>query len=572
MSITSAISRNDYIGNGAVATYSYTFRILSGAHLLVTSRVIATGVETTLALTTDYTVSGVGNSGGGSITLVAGNLAATKALSIRRIVPLLQGTDIRNQGSFLPETHEDAFDYGIMVGQQQQDQINRSLKLPETESGSLLATTIPISTSRASKLLGFDSLGNPIVYAPGGGTVGPGTTNRIAKFTLINAIGDSLLSEAGGNIILNSGKFEFPFTGTAALPSIYWAGDPSTGIYTDSLGSIKFSISGVERFRIYAVVGGAAATVGSQTNPAYTFIVDGDTGMYHPAEDIIGWTTNSTEKMRLDGSGFLGLGVTNPSSIFDLLGSFTQRGIAAPAVSPSGQGRIYFDSTSNTFKISQHGGAYANLVGGGAAGGADTQVQFNDGGVFGGDAGLVFDKTNNRLGIGSVVTPLGIIHAKAAASGDLLTRFETETTGDNPTVDTYQVRIATTDATLTTMITIPLDDDSVTSIFFHKITGRRTGGVAGTAGDTTAFAGYIVGTDVSRPVILKRTGGGAPVKMRPSSGVFPYDMGGSDNYQDNVSTLIELDVSGNNLVVRVKGDVNNNYTWQARYTVEKFST
>lgn len=38
-------------------------------------------------------------------------------------------------------------------------------------------------------------------------------------------------------------------------------------------------------------------------------------------------------------------------------------------------------------------------TGGGTPGGSDTQVQFNDGSVFGGDAGLVYDKTTDSLTI-----------------------------------------------------------------------------------------------------------------------------------------------------------------------------
>ncbi len=38
--------------------------------------------------------------------------------------------------------------------------------------------------------------------------------------------------------------------------------------------------------------------------------------------------------------------------------------------------------------------------GGGTPGGSDTQVQFNDSGSFGGDAGMVYDKTNNQLAVG----------------------------------------------------------------------------------------------------------------------------------------------------------------------------
>ena len=41
--------------------------------------------------------------------------------------------------------------------------------------------------------------------------------------------------------------------------------------------------------------------------------------------------------------------------------------------------------------------------GGGTPGGSPTQVQFNDGGAFGGDAGLVYDKTTNKLTAGGDV-------------------------------------------------------------------------------------------------------------------------------------------------------------------------
>ena len=41
--------------------------------------------------------------------------------------------------------------------------------------------------------------------------------------------------------------------------------------------------------------------------------------------------------------------------------------------------------------------------GGGTPGGSDTQVQFNDGGAFGGDSGLVFNKTTNKLTAGGDV-------------------------------------------------------------------------------------------------------------------------------------------------------------------------
>jgi hypothetical protein len=145
MSIGSTTNRNDYIGNGAVDTYPYSFRILDDDHLRVIVRLISTGVETTLTKTTHYTVTGVGDASGGNVALVNGafawldgdgDLLATYALTIRRVVPITQETDIRNQGSFFPETHEDVFDYLTMIEQQQQDEVDRSMKLPETIAAS----------------------------------------------------------------------------------------------------------------------------------------------------------------------------------------------------------------------------------------------------------------------------------------------------------------------------------------------------------------------------------------------------------------------------------------------------
>lgn len=143
-------NRTDATGNNSTPNYSFTFRILAESHLLVTVRHPTTGVETTLALTTDYTVSGVGNVSGGAIALVAGkawmtsgNLTTGWHITIRGVEPLVQGTDIRNQGDYYPEGIEDQFDYQMRIAQQQQDELDRSVKLPETVAASGFDTTLP---------------------------------------------------------------------------------------------------------------------------------------------------------------------------------------------------------------------------------------------------------------------------------------------------------------------------------------------------------------------------------------------------------------------------------------------
>lgn len=162
MSISSETSRNDYTGTGAVSTYSYGFRIYDEAHLLVT-KVTAAGVVSTLVLNTDYTVTGVRDATGGTIVLTTA-LASGADLTIRRVLPLTQTTDIRNQTSYFPEMHEDTFDRCVMIDQQQQDEIDRCLKLGENDSS---ANELPSAVDRANKFLAFDADGDFIASSGG---------------------------------------------------------------------------------------------------------------------------------------------------------------------------------------------------------------------------------------------------------------------------------------------------------------------------------------------------------------------------------------------------------------------
>ena len=76
-------------------------------------------------------------------------------------------------------------------------------------------------------------------------------------------------------------------------------------------------------------------------------------------------------------------------------------GFAAPAVSGAGEGSIYFDSTSNTFKISQNAGAYANIGNVSTTGFTATRVPIANGAnTLTDDAGLTFNTTTNILSVG----------------------------------------------------------------------------------------------------------------------------------------------------------------------------
>lgn len=169
MSLTSLTNTIQYVGDGTTETYSYTFKVFLDSDMEV-SVYDSDGTKTTLVLDTDYSVTGAGDATGGDVVLLdlsqawldsSGYLSSAYTLKIERTPPLTQETDIRNQGAYYPETLEDQFDRLIMIDQAQQTEIDRSLKLPETETPSLALTTFPTVTQRAEKFLYFDASGNP---------------------------------------------------------------------------------------------------------------------------------------------------------------------------------------------------------------------------------------------------------------------------------------------------------------------------------------------------------------------------------------------------------------------------
>ncbi len=129
MTVASATARSGpYAGNGSTTVFAYTFRILNEAHLKVTLT-SAAGVETVQTLTTHYSVSGVGASGGGSVTMVTPP-ASGETLTVLRNVPFTQETDYTNQGAYYAETVEDALDLLTMAAQQLKEKVSRAVTVP----------------------------------------------------------------------------------------------------------------------------------------------------------------------------------------------------------------------------------------------------------------------------------------------------------------------------------------------------------------------------------------------------------------------------------------------------------
>ena len=163
MTISSTTVKNSYNGNGSTRVFSYTFKIFQDSDLQVIIR-SANGTETIKTLNTHYTVTGAGNSAGGSITFLISiptydyTPLSTEKVIIKRNLPQTQSIDYIANDSFPAESHEEGLDRAMMAVQQLQEEVTRSLKLSRTNTMTSTEFTVG-SSDRANKVLGFDSSG-----------------------------------------------------------------------------------------------------------------------------------------------------------------------------------------------------------------------------------------------------------------------------------------------------------------------------------------------------------------------------------------------------------------------------
>ena len=128
MTVSTVVDHNDYTGNGVTTSFPYTFRIFQKSDLVVQVVDLDENISN-LVLDTDYTVTGAGGYSGGNVVLTS-PLSNGYQISISRELPVTQETDLRNQGKFFAEVHEDAFDKLTMLVQQVRSWFGLALRKP----------------------------------------------------------------------------------------------------------------------------------------------------------------------------------------------------------------------------------------------------------------------------------------------------------------------------------------------------------------------------------------------------------------------------------------------------------
>lgn len=157
MTVSSTTTRNSYTGNGSTTVFAYGFKIFDDDDITVILRTTATGTETVQTKTTHYSVSGVGSASGGNITFGTAPTSAQTVVLLRQTAQT-QTTDYTPNDPFPASSHEDALDKLTLLAQDQQDELDRSIKLSRTNTMTSTEFTVG-ATDRANKILAFDSSG-----------------------------------------------------------------------------------------------------------------------------------------------------------------------------------------------------------------------------------------------------------------------------------------------------------------------------------------------------------------------------------------------------------------------------
>ncbi len=154
--------------------------------------------------------------------------------------------------------------------------------------------------------------------------------------------------------------------------------------------------------------------------------------------------------------------------------------------------------------------------------------------------GWVVDSAGN-VGFG-IAAPLAATHALQPTLGSAVQRLQTTATNDDPSEIVYQNRVATTDATVTTLHTFTVPASTTYTIEAH-VEARRTGGSAGTAEDG---AGYGI-------VATFKNVAGTATQIGATTALYTHE--------DQAAWDCVFDVTGATARVRVTGATNNNVAW-----------
>jgi 6-phosphogluconolactonase (cycloisomerase 2 family) len=189
-------------------------------------KTIATGAETTLTKTTDYTVSGV--PGATAAVKTTANYTSASALYVRRTAVLTQTDDLVTGDSIPSEVIEQILDKDVMALQVINDKASRGLQISKTSDLSDLSV-VPV----AGQVFGMNAANDALIMYPS-------TASGDASLA-------DLLSPTGFGVKIYPQEVQ---VGSTGIKIVSGSGDPN-GSVTGNIGSIYLRTDGGEGTAIY---------------------------------------------------------------------------------------------------------------------------------------------------------------------------------------------------------------------------------------------------------------------------------------------------------------------------------
>ena len=231
MTVSSTDTKADLGGNGTAHSFAYGFKIFADTDLVVIIR-SATGTETTKTLNTHYVVTGAGSDSGGAVLFKFNTTNPSDAhfsntdhrpqsgerVIIKRVLTLTQGTDYVANDPFPAESHETALDRLTFITQQQQEELDRTFKVSQTNTIATAEFTAD-ATSRANKVLSFDASGDLIASQELGVFRGTDATTTTTAYNVRDLVKSTTTAQLNNVYI----ALQDSPSGTLLTNTSYWA-------------------------------------------------------------------------------------------------------------------------------------------------------------------------------------------------------------------------------------------------------------------------------------------------------------------------------------------------------------
>ena len=168
--------RIQYTTNGSQTSFAFSFQINADTELKVILG------ETTQSLSTHYTVT-IATNGTGTVNYSSAPTSGQK-LTILANKPLSRESAYSTGASFTAASLETDFDNTVMILQQFEEKIDRTLQLPEFVTGSTAPSlTVPYndtSSDNANKVIGYNTDGTDLTLLSKGVSTVNVTTNTLS--------------------------------------------------------------------------------------------------------------------------------------------------------------------------------------------------------------------------------------------------------------------------------------------------------------------------------------------------------------------------------------------------------